>query len=195
MKIGIINYGAGNVQSVKFAIERLGYSAELLADVALLDKCDKIIFPGVGHAKPAMEKLREKDLDKYILNCKKPLLGICLGMQLLCKHSQEGDTNCIGVFDVGVLKFELKDLKIPHVGWNNITNVKLKLFHGSEMENAFVYFVHSYYVSQNKYAIADCTYGIEFAAALNKDNFYATQFHPEKSGSVGEGILNNFLSL
>ena len=191
MKIGIIDYGAGNVQSVKFAIERLGYSAELYADVALLETCDKIIFPGVGHAKPAMTKLRERNLDTFILNCKKPLLGICLGMQLLCRHSEEGDTDCIGVFDVDVSKFVLTDLKIPHVGWNTITNIGSKLF----QENTYVYFVHSYYVPQNKYSIANCTYGIEFAAALNKDNFYATQFHPEKSGSVGEEILKNFLSL
>jgi glutamine amidotransferase len=195
MKIGIIDYGAGNVQSVKFAIERLGYSAELYADVALLETCDKIIFPGVGHAKPAMAKLRERNLDTFILNCKKPLLGICLGMQLLCRHSEEGDTDCIGVFDVDVLKFKLSDLKIPHVGWNNVKKVSSALFQNKEMENAFVYFVHSYYVPQNNYSIANCTYGIEFAAALKKDNFYATQFHPEKSGIVGENILKCFLDL
>ncbi len=195
MKIGIIDYGAGNVRSVKFAIERLGYWAELISDASLLDKCDKLIFPGVGHAKPAMEKLREKELDKYILNCKKPLLGICLGMQLLCKHSEEGNTKCIGVFDMDVLKFELPDLKIPHVGWNNITNLRSDLFQENDMENAFVYFVHSYYVPPTKFSIANCTYGIEFAAALNKDNFYATQFHPEKSGGVGENILNRFMQL
>jgi imidazole glycerol-phosphate synthase subunit HisH len=195
MKIGIIDYGTGNVRSVKFAIERLGYSAELLSDVSELDKCDKIIFPGVGHAKPAMEKLREKGLDKYILNCQKPLLGICLGMQLLCKYTEEGDTNCIGVFDVSVLKFELKGLKVPHVGWNTITNARSALFQSNAMENTFVYFVHSYYVPQNKFSIANCTYGIEFSAALNKDNFYATQFHPEKSGGVGEKILNRFIAL
>lgn len=212
MKIGIIDYGAGNVQSVKFAIERLGYSAELISDASLLDTCDKLIFPGVGHAKPAMEKLREKELDKYILNCKKPLLGICLGMQLLCKNSEEGNTQCIGVFDVDVLKFQISNaaafndsdkkqgnnelnLKIPHVGWNNITDVRSELFQGNDIENAFVYFVHSYYVPQNKFSIANCSYGIEFAAALNKDNFYATQFHPEKSGAVGEKILNRFIQL
>ena len=193
MKIGIINYGAGNIQSVKFAVERLGYSAELLSDSTELDKCDKIIFPGVGHAKPAMEKLRERNLDSYILNCKKPLLGICLGMQLLCKHSQEGDTACIGVFDVDVKKFEFKNLKVPHVGWNNITDTKPVLFENKDLENASVYFVHSYYVPVNKFSIANCIYGLEFSAALNKSNFFATQFHPEKSGGVGEMILKNFL--
>ena len=212
MKIGIINYGAGNVQSVKFAIERLGYSAEILSDATLLDACDKIIFPGVGHAKPAMDKLREQNLELYILNCKKPLLGICLGMQLLCRHTQEGNTNCINVFNTDVLKFQISNaaafndsdkkqinnelnLKIPHVGWNNITDLKSPLFNGKEIENSFVYFVHSYYVPKNDYSIANCCYGIEFSAALNKDNFFATQFHPEKSGDVGEMILKNFLNL
>lgn len=193
MKIGIIDYGAGNVQSVKFAIERLGYSAELLSDVAQLESCDKIIFPGVGHAKPAMEKLRKKGLDSFIVNYKKPLLGICLGMQLLCNHSHEGDTKCLGVFDVEVLKFELEYLKVPHVGWNNITRIKSFLNSGIDLENAYVYFVHSYYVPTNTFEIATCNYGIDFAAALARDNFFGTQFHPEKSGDVGEQILMNFL--
>jgi len=193
MKIGIIDYGAGNVQSVKFAIERLGYTAELLSDLTQLEACDKIIFPGVGHARPAMEKLKSKGLDSFIVNCKKPLLGICLGMQLLCNHSHEGNTKCLGVFDIDVLKFELDNLKVPHIGWNNIANVKSILFKGDKMENAYVYFVHSYYVPTNDFEIATCKYGINFAAALAKDNFFGTQFHPEKSGDVGELILLNFL--
>jgi glutamine amidotransferase len=194
MKIGIIDYSAGNTQSVIFALNRLGYNAELLSEPDRLNACDKIIFPGVGHARPAMERLREKNLDRFVLSCKKPLLGICLGMQLLCKYSEEGDTACVGVFDAGVKRFTDRKLKIPHVGWNEIYHYKGSLFKDLPLRTS-VYFVHSYYVPQNQFEAAACEYGIEFAAALQKDNFFGVQFHPEKSGMAGEIILRNFLQL
>lgn len=195
MKIGIIDYKAGNVQSVLFALQRLGYRGELLETADELNQCDKLIFPGVGHAKPAMEKLKERQLDEFIRTTQKPLLGICLGMQLLCKHSEEGDTNCIGVFDVNIKKFSPElNLKIPQIGWNTLTGIKSPLF--SEIkEQSYVYFVHSYYAELNNYNIASCNYGIDFCSALRHNNYFAVQFHPEKSGKTGEKILRNFLSL
>ncbi|HLP13089.1 MAG TPA: imidazole glycerol phosphate synthase subunit HisH [Flavobacteriales bacterium] len=194
MKVGILDYGAGNVQSVQFALQRLGYSAKLSANVDELNACDKIIFPGVGHAKPAMARLRERNLDRFILECNKPLLGICLGMQLLCSHSEEGDTDCVGVFDVPVKLFNSSELKIPHVGWNTLHNTNGKIFN-SDFENASVYFVHSYFVPENSYTVATCDYGQKFSAALERDNFFGMQFHPEKSGVAGEKLLGRFLAL
>jgi glutamine amidotransferase len=194
MKIGIIDYNAGNVQSVQFALQRLGYTSQLLANPDELNSCDKLVFPGVGHAKPAMERLQERNLDQFIRGYKKPLLGICLGMQLLCEHTEEGNINCIGVFDVPVKLFVSNKLKIPHVGWNSLHHLKGKIF-TQEYDNARVYFVHSYYVPTNKYTVATCNYGEDFCAALEYDNFFGMQFHPEKSGEAGEKLLHKFLKL
>lgn len=193
MKLAIINYNAGNVQSVLFAMERLGIEATLTDDLEVIQSSDKVIFPGVGEASTTMESLRSKGLDKLIPNLKQPVLGICLGMQLLCDYSEEGDTKCLGVFPQKVVRFEPK-LKVPHVGWNNIYGLQNPLF-SAELESEYVYFVHSYYVEKGDFTIAACDYITPFSAAIRKDNFFATQFHPEKSGKVGERILQNFLSL
>ena len=194
MKIGIIDYNAGNVQSVQFALQRLGFSGNVLLHADELHKCDKIIFPGVGHARPAMERLRERNLEQFIRECRKPFLGICLGMQLLCRYSDEGETECSGVFDLTVKRFASAKLKIPHVGWNTLHNTRGKLF-AREFENTSVYFVHSYYVPLNEWTSAVCNYGVDFSAAFERDNFFGMQFHPEKSGEPGERLLNKFLRL
>lgn len=193
MKIVIIKYNAGNVCSVEFGLQRLGISAIVTDDTEEILSADKIIFPGVGAAGFAMDYLSERNLDTLIKNCKQPFLGICLGMQLLCKHSEENDTKCIGVFDEQVKKFT-GNIKVPHMGWNNIYDLKQPLFKGLS-EEAYVYFVHSYYVEKSVHTAATANYGIEYSAALQKDNFYATQFHPEKSGKAGEKILKNFIEL
>ncbi|EIA07597.1 imidazole glycerol phosphate synthase subunit HisH [Flavobacterium frigoris] len=193
MKIVIINYGAGNIQSIMFAIERLGYKAVLSNNPAEIKAADKVIFPGVGEASSAMEMLLESGLDTLIPTLEQPVLGICLGMQLMCNHTQEGDTKGLGIFDVDVLKFSSK-VKVPQMGWNNIYNLKSDLFKGVS-ENEYMYLVHSFYAPDCAQSIATTNYEVEYASALQKDNFYGTQFHPEKSGDVGEKILGNFLKL
>ena len=193
MKIALIDYGAGNVQSVKYAVNRLGYDPILTKNHDEIRSADKVIFPGVGSAKSAMNQLRQSGLDKVIPTLKQPVLGICVGMQLMAKHSQEGDVECLGIIDAKVVKFK-KDLKIPHMGWNDISDVKSDLFVHLPSESQ-VYFVHSYYIPLNKYTIASTDYGATFSAAIQKDNFYAVQFHTEKSGDIGEEILKNFLEL
>jgi len=189
----IINYGAGNIQSIMFAIERLGFKAVLSNDPEEIQLADKVIFPGVGEASSAMTKLRESGLDSLIPTLKQPVLGICLGMQLMCKSSEEGDTKGLGIFDVDVVKFTPK-VKVPQMGWNQIYDLKSDLFKGIS-ENEFMYLVHSFYAPNCDQAIAATNYELEYASALQKDNFYGTQFHPEKSGAVGEKILENFLKM
>jgi glutamine amidotransferase len=193
MKIVIINYGAGNIQSILFAIERLGYTAVLTNNPDEIQQADKVIFPGVGEASYAMQKLIESGLDSLIPNLKQPVLGICLGMQLMCHHSEEGNTDGLGIFDANVIRFS-NNVKVPQMGWNQIYNLKSPLFQGIN-DNEYMYLVHSYYVPNCKEAIATTNYDLEYASALQKNNFYGTQFHPEKSGDVGEQILGNFLKL
>jgi glutamine amidotransferase len=193
MKIVIINYGAGNIQSIMFAIERLGFNAVLSNNPEEIKAADKVIFPGVGEASSAMKMLLESGLDELIPNLKQPVLGICLGMQLMCNKSEEGDTKGLGIFDVDVIKFTPK-VKVPQMGWNQIYNLKSPLFEGIS-ENEYMYLVHSYYAPNCTEAIAKTNYEVEYASALQKGNFYGTQFHPEKSGDVGEQILSNFLKL
>ena len=189
----IINYGAGNIQSIKFALQRLGYDAVLSNDVDEIRNADKVIFPGVGEASSAMKKLHDSGLDKIVPTLKQPVLGICLGMQLMCNSSEEGNTKGIGIFDVDVIKFNTT-VKVPQIGWNQITNLKSGLFKGIK-ENEHIYLVHSFYAPVCDATIAECNYGVSYSAALQKDNFYGTQFHPEKSSTVGENILSNFLNL
>lgn len=193
MKIVIINYGAGNIQSILFAIERLGYSAVLTNNPEEIKAADKVIFPGVGEASYAMKMLKKSGLDTLIPTLTQPVLGICLGMQLMCKHTQEGDTTGLGIFDVDVIKFTPK-VKVPQMGWNQIYNLKSGLFKGIT-ENEYMYLVHSFYAPLCDEAIATTNYEVEYASALENNNFFGTQFHPEKSGDVGEKILGNFLEL
>lgn len=196
MEVAIIKYNAGNIYSVSHALKRLGVEAVITADPDRLHKADKVIFPGVGEALTTMEYLKAHKLNRVIKELEQPVLGICLGMQLMCRHSEEGDAGCLGIFDTEVKRFvsEKHEDKVPHMGWNTLTNVQEGLF-GKELENRFVYFVHSFYVPLNEHTAATTDYILPFSASLHKDNFYATQFHPEKSGSVGETILNNFLKL
>ena len=193
MRIVIINYGAGNIQSIKFAIQRLGYEAVLSDDVNEILGADKVIFPGVGEASSAMAKLRASGLDKLIPKLQQPVLGICLGMQLMCNASEEGDTKGLGIFDVNVIKFT-NSVKVPQIGWNQITNLKTDLFKAIP-EKEYIYLVHSFYAPKCVASIAECDYGVIYSAALQKDNFYGTQFHPEKSSTVGALILKNFLAI
>jgi glutamine amidotransferase len=194
MTIVIIKYPAGNVQSVIFALKRLGVNPLLSDQKEVIKSADKIILPGVGEAKSAMKYLRKKGLHEIIPCLKQPILGICLGMQLLCKYSEENDTFCLGVFDLYVKKLNNLEFKVPHMGWNTLFNIKGKLF--EEMrENHFQYFVHSYYIPISLYTIASTEYICTFSAALQKYNFYATQFHPEKSSFEGQKILQNFIKL
>ncbi len=193
MKIVIINYGAGNIQSIMFAIERLGFKAVLSNNPDEIKAADKVIFPGVGEASSAMKMLLESGLETLIPTLKQPVLGICLGMQLMCNKSEEGNTKGLGIFDVDVIKFSPK-VKVPQMGWNQIYNLKSDLFKDIT-ENEYMYLVHSFYVPNCPEAIAITDYEVEYASALQKDNFYGTQFHPEKSGDVGEQILGNFLKL
>ncbi|MEP2237189.1 MAG: imidazole glycerol phosphate synthase subunit HisH [Maribacter sp.] len=193
MKIVIINYGAGNIQSIKFAIKRLGYEAVLSNDVQEIQNADKVIFPGVGEASSAMHKLRDSGLDKIIPTLKQPVLGICLGMQLMCNSSEEGNTTGLGIFNVDVVKFD-NTVKVPQIGWNQIVNLKSRLFKDVE-EKEHIYLVHSFYAPICAETIATCDYGLAYSAALKKDNFYGTQFHPEKSSDVGQRILENFLQM
>ena len=193
MKIVIINYGAGNIQSIKFAIKRLGYDAVLSNDAGEIRNADKVIFPGVGEASSAMKKLRESQLDQLIPNLTQPVLGICLGMQLMCNGSEEGNTNGLHIFDVDVVRFS-KKVKVPQIGWNQISDLKSPLFKGVK-ENSHIYLVHSYYAPVCKQTIATSTYELDYSAALQRNNFYGTQFHPEKSSDVGAQILQNFINM
>ena len=191
--IAILKYNAGNVTSVENAIKNLGYEVVITDDFEKLKRADKVIFPGVGEASSAMKYLREKGLDKVLKNLKQPVLGICLGMQLMCKSSEEGKTQGLGIFDTKVLKFPANGI-VPQMGWNNFTSVKSELFQGIEIEDN-CYFVHSYYAEICAETIAINDYILPFSAALQRDNFYSTQFHPEKSGDIGHRILKNFLEL
>lgn len=191
--IAIIKYNAGNIRSVQNALTRLGYESVITDKKSEILQADKVILPGVGEASSAMKYLREHGLDDIIRDIKKPVLGICLGLQLMCKHSEEADTPCLGVFDATVKKFPPKD-KVPHIGWNNFSTIQNALFEGITL-NDDVYFVHGYYAEISTETIASCDYILPFSAAMSKDNFYATQFHPEKSASVGERILQNFLNI
>ncbi len=193
MKIVIVKYNAGNVYSVSTALKRIGYESIISSNLDEIKSADKIIFPGVGEASSAMAFLREIGLNKIISELKQPFLGICLGLQLLCDYSEEGDTKCLGVFDERVKLFSGNE-KVPHMGWNSIRFDNHKLFTNVKNES-FVYYVHSYYAGLNKYTIAETNYIQPFSAALHKDNYYAVQFHPEKSGLVGEQILKNFIEL
>ena len=193
IKIAIIDYKAGNVRSVYNALQRLGVEAAITANHKEIREADKVIFPGVGEASSTMKYLKEQKLDVLIPQLKQPILGICLGMQLLCKFTEEGNTDCINIFPNKVKLFKGKD-KVPHVGWNNINNLSGKLFKNIS-ENPYTYFVHSFYVEKQNDTIATCNYMGNFSAAIQKDNFYAVQFHPEKSGDVGQQILKNFIEL
>ena len=195
MKIAIIKYNAGNVASVMYALDRIGMNYSWTDEEEEIRTADKVIFPGVGEASTAMAYLKEKGLDTLIKGLKQPVLATCIGMQLLCKHSEEGNVDCIGVFDVEVKKFISKDLKIPHVGWNSITSKGDNPLMKGLKEEEFVYFVHSFYAPVNSYTTAVCEYVQPFSAMLQKDNFYAAQFHAEISGKAGEQILKNFLAL
>lgn len=195
MNLKIIKYNAGNIQSVLYALERIGASAEVTDDAERIRSADKVIFPGVGEASSAMKSLKENRLDELIKELKQPVLGICVGMQLLCNHSEENNTDCLGVVPVQVKKFlPNPEIKVPQIGWNNIYQLKTALFKNID-EDSFIYNVHSYYAEDSEYTIARCHYGVDYAAAVQKDNFYGLQFHTEKSADVGEKILKNFLSL
>jgi glutamine amidotransferase len=193
MKIAIIKYNAGNIMSVEFALKRLGVACEVTDDFEKIKKADKVIFPGVGEASTTMAYLRYKKMDDLIKSLKQPVLGICLGLQLMCKNSEEGKTDCLGIFDEEVKLFEPK-LKVPHMGWNTLNKIKSKLF-STELEDRYVYFVHSYYAETGPDTIAVTDYIVPFSSALNRGNFFATQFHPEKSGEIGSKILKNFVEL
>ena len=193
MKLTIVKYNAGNIRSVTFALQRIGIEPIVTDDAAEIISSDKVIFPGVGEASTAMNYLRERKLDTVITSLKQPVLGICLGMQLLCKYSEEGDTSCLGIFDLQVKKFQSK-LKVPQIGWNKISMLKTPLFNGIK-ENEYMYFVHSYYAERGEHTAAFTDYDVVYSSALQKDNFYATQFHPEKSSVPGQRILENFIKL
>ena len=196
MKTVIIKYNAGNIQSVLFALERIGVEASVTDDFKQIETADKIIFPGVGEASTAMTYLKERKLDQLIVSLQQPVLGICLGMQLMCAFSEENNTPCLGIFDARVEKFCSNNhpLKIPQIGWNNIVDLKTDLFKGVS-DQAYCYFVHGYYAALGKHTIATANYGLAYSAALKKENFYGVQFHPEKSAAVGEQIIKNFIEL
>lgn len=203
MKLTIVKYNAGNIQSVLFALERLGVAAEVTDEVDKIISSDKVLFPGVGEASTAMEYLKHKNLDKVIKELKQPVLGICLGMQLMCSYSEENNTTCLGIFKEKVSKFtpativpgiQKESCKVPQMGWNTIYDLKTELLNGIN-ENSYCYFVHSYYASVGDHTIATTNYIHPFSAALNKNNFYGVQFHTEKSAEVGEQILKNFITL
>lgn len=193
--IAIVDYKMGNLRSVENALARLGAEYQVTSDPEVILAASKVLLPGVGNAAEAMRNLRSAGLVDVIRSIRRPVLGICIGMQVLCRHSEEGDTDCIGIFDADVRRFEPEDgLKVPHMGWNTIHNLDSKLFKGID-GGAYVYFVHSYRPELCSDTIATCTHGGMFSAALKYENFYGTQFHPEKSGDVGERILANFLAL
>lgn len=196
MGIVVIKYNAGNIYSVQCALNRIGIEATITDDPGIIKNAEKVLFPGVGEASSAMQYLREHNLDYLIKNLTQPVLGICIGQQLMCSHSEEGDVDCLGIFDAQVKRFIPNNPtdKIPHMGWNTIS-VKNNSLIPQSFDSKYVYYVHSYYVPINKYTIATTNYIHPFSAALNKDNFYATQFHPEKSGNIGELILKSFLEL
>lgn len=194
MKLSIIDYGAGNIKSIQFAFERLGIHAQLTSNVDDIKSSTHVIFPGVGEASSAMKKLRESGLDQVIPQLKQPVLGICLGMQLMCNYSEEGSTKALGLFDVDIIKFKNSNLKVPQVGWNAVENLKGHLFDGIP-EGAHFYLVHSYYAPKHPEAIATAKYGEDYAVAFQHYNFYGVQFHPEKSGAIGEQLLKNFINL
>jgi imidazole glycerol-phosphate synthase subunit HisH len=192
--IAIIKYNAGNVQSVQYAVERQGAISVVTDDEATIRNADKVIFPGVGHAGAAMNDVKDKGLDKLIVSLTQPVLGVCVGMQLMCRHSEEGDTTGMGIFDTAIKLFKSATLKVPQIGWNSIYDFKSDLFKGVNA-GEYIYNVHSYYAELNEQTAATCNYVQPYSAALQKDNFYAVQFHPEKSGKVGERILKNFIEL
>lgn len=196
MNIVIIQYNAGNIQSVLYALERLGVNATVTDNVEAIQSADKVIFPGVGEASTAMAYLKERHLDQLIVHLKQPVLGICLGMQLMCAYSEENDTKCLGIFEEQVKLFKPTDatVKVPQMGWNNITHLKTDLFKGVA-ENSYTYFVHGYYAAIGAHTIATTNYVQPYSSALHKDNFYGVQFHPEKSATVGSQIIQNFIHL
>lgn len=194
MKIAIVKYNAGNIESVKNALDRLGVESVVSDDADVLTSADKVIFPGVGEASTAMNYLRERDLDKVIRSLTQPVLGICLGMQLLCENSEENNTQCLGIVPNKVRLFRSNDLKVPHMGWNEISDLKGVLFE-DVADRSFVYFVHSFYVEAGGTTTAAANYILNFSAAIQHRNFYAVQFHTEKSGEIGDKILENFLKI
>ena len=196
MNVAIIKYNAGNIYSVVNAVKRLGITPEVTDSAEDIMKADRVLFPGQGEAKSTMAYLRDHHLDDLIRNLKQPVLGICIGQQLMCRHSEEGNVDCLGIFDTDVKKFQPSrhEDKVPHMGWNTLENLSGPLFQDLN-EKDFVYFVHSYYVPVTPYTTATTNYIVAFSASLQKDNFFATQFHPEKSGSIGERILQNFIDL
>lgn len=196
MNVAILKYNAGNVRSVQIALERIGIDAVLTDDHAALLAADRIIFPGVGEASSAMAYLKDKNLDKLLLSCKQPVLGICLGMQLMCAYSEENDTNCLGIFKERVRRFKptAANEKIPQMGWNNITDLKSSLFDGIQ-SGSYCYFVHGYYADIGEHTAAVTSYCGEYSSALQRNQYYGVQFHPEKSAEVGMKILENFLKL
>lgn len=195
MSIAIVKYNAGNVRSVQFALQRLGVEALWTDEPDALRAADKVIFPGVGEASSAMQYLRERGLDAVLRGLRQPVLGICLGLQLFCRYSEEGDTSCLGIFDVEVRRFRSPGLKVPHIGWNTLSNLREPLFEGVQDGN-FAYFVHSFYAEMHPdFIAAQADYDVPFSAALQRENFFAVQFHPEKSGETGQRILKNFLKL
>lgn len=196
MNIVIIQYNAGNIQSVLYALERLGVSAMVTDNIDAIQSADKVIFPGVGEASTAMAYLKERKLDQFIINLKQPVLGICLGMQLMCAYSEENNTSCLGIFEAQVKLFKPTEatIKVPQMGWNNITHLKTDLFKGVA-ENSYTYFVHGYYAALGAHTIATTNYIQPYSSALHKDNFYGVQFHPEKSAKVGSQIIQNFINL
>lgn len=196
MNVAIIKYNAGNIYSVVNAVKRLGITPEVTDSAEDIMKADRVLFPGQGEAKSTMAYLRDHHLDDLIRNLKQPVLGICIGQQLMCRHSEEGNVDCLGIFDTDVKKFRPSrhEDKVPHMGWNTLENLSGPLFQDLN-EKDFVYFVHSYYVPVTPYTTATTNYIVPFSASLQKDNFFATQFHPEKSGSIGERILQNFIDL
>lgn len=191
--IAIVKYNAGNIKSVQNALNRLGYESYITDDPTSILNAEKVIFPGVGEASTAMKYLKDKGIDEVIKSVTKPFLGICLGLQLMCNKSEEGDTPCLGIFDTNVKQFQPND-KVPHMGWNDFASIKGTLFQGINVWDD-LYYVHSYYAELNNDTVGICNYINPFSAALQKDNFYATQFHPEKSAEIGEQILKNFLKL
>jgi len=196
LKIAIIKYNAGNIRSVLYALERINHTAVVTDNADEIRNADKVIFPGVGEASTAMNYLKDRSLDKLIGSLTQPVLGICLGMQLMCKYSEENDTECLGIFDEDVKKFKVKSekLKVPQIGWNSIYDLKTDLFK-NVTENSYCYFVHGYYASKGEHTIATTDYVQPYSSGLRKNNFYGVQFHPEKSATAGERILSNFLKL